>query len=164
MAIKGTLARPSGDWFVRRMMNRNAYQPSVTGQYAYLGVYNNASDGSVIYIQALRFTHLSITDTAFVGTIQQNLLVSPAPGLMLDPTAPQGPGLMGAFPSATDLLLARYGSGGASAELGSHDRSFYDWPYDFPVAVVPPTWCCILQSHSTSDDLGAAFWWYAVKR
>lgn len=161
--LKGSYSRPSGDWFIRRMMCRNFFINNTAGQYTYLGVYNNASDGSNLYVTTLRFTHASITDTVFVGTIQQNLLVSPNPGLSLNPTSAVGPGLMGGFTSATDLLAVRYGAGGAAAELGSHATTFYEWPWNFPVAVVPPTWCVILETHAQNQDLGATFWWYWAK-
>jgi hypothetical protein len=160
---KGSYIRPSGDWFVRRMMSRNWYITTTSGQYTYLGVYNNATDGSNLYVVALRWNHATIMDTVFVGTIQGNPLVSPNPGATLNPIVAVGPGLMGGFTSATDLLAVRYGAGGAAAELGSHSDTSYDWPYNFPVAMVPPTWCVVLETHAQNQDLGATFWWYWAK-
>ena len=143
-------------------MSRNFFMAAAAGQFSYLGVFNNATDGSYLFIQSLRYTHLAITDTVFVGTVGGNPLSSTFSGNQLDPGMGAGYGLMGGLQSASDLLLVVLGAGPASAELGSHSTTFYDWPFDFPAAVLPPGYTCLLQTHAQNQDLGGTFWWYSL--
>lgn len=155
----GTYVRPSGDFFIHRMMSASTTFGTVAGQWTYIGVFNNAEDGSYLILQRLRFYTTAAVDSAFVGVVPGSPLGSLFNGTMLDPLAAQRPGQCGVLTSAASLLSKASPVFGF-AELGAPSSPTYDWTADFPIAVVPPNFTAMLQAQTKADFMSASFWWY----
>lgn len=160
--IKGSYFRSRPDWYVLRLAAAKIYQPNAAGQYTYCGLYNNATDGSLLYIVKANFG-AGTADTCFFGQIQQNLFTTTGPVHTVYPLAAQPPGIIGSWTSATDLFNVPGLGTPAYFECGSHNDTTWEWLNDFPMAVVPPGYTAAFERHSQNEDLGVSFWWVALK-
>jgi hypothetical protein len=161
---KGSYVRNSPDWFIHRMMVRQAFLAAVVGQFSYIGIYNNSTDGSYLYIQYLRFEHLTELDSAFFGQVGSNVLSASLPGRPLDAMAPTGFGLLGSANTGTDYFQAGTINNFGTSELGSPADNSYDWLGQFPLAAVAPGFTAMLQTHKVNQSLTATFWWFSAQK
>lgn len=160
--IKGSYVRNRADWYIQRLAATKLYQPQTSGQYTYVGLFNNATDGSNLYLVHAAMTS-GFTGTVFFGALNQNLFTATSPTHMIYPIAAVIPGQVGSWTSATNLFNTGGTSTPAYFEVGSLLDESWEWPADFPLMVIPPGWTGAFQQRAVSQDMGMSFWWTALK-
>jgi hypothetical protein len=160
--IKGSLARSTPDWYIFKVAATKLYQPAAGGQYSYVGLYNNATDGSLLYVVHAAMGGLT-ADTSFFGQFYGNLFTTTSQTHSLYPPTATPPGIVGSWTSATDLFNVPGLGTPAYCEVGSHNDTTWEWPADFPMAVIPPGYTAAFERRTIAVDLEASFWWVALK-
>lgn len=160
--IKGSYHRNRPDWYILRLAATKIYQPAVPSQYTYCGLYNNATDGSLLYLLKAAFSSGS-ADTAFFGQTTGNLFTTTSPTHSLYPPTPTPPGIVGSWTSTTDLFNVPGIGTPAYFEVGSHNDTSWEWLSDFPLAVIPPGYTAAFERQTIAFDLACSFWWVALR-
>lgn len=160
--IKGSYTRNRPDWYILKLAATKIYQPQAGAQYTYVGLYNNATDGSLIYIVHAAWNS-GFTGTCFFGQVMGNLFTATSPSHGLYPPTPTPPGIVGSWTSATDLFNVGGTSTPAYCEVGSQLDKSWEWQGDFPLAVIAPGWTAAFEERTIAQDLSASFWWAALK-
>lgn len=145
---KGVYNRNSLDWFIDRAASVEAFADGlITINQLSCGVYNNATDGSVLLVYGLQATGKQ-TDS-YVIQMQQGAPDTPGGTLqMLNPLAP-----MIAGQAIASLTSPDFNGGPYIANFVSNGVT-WSWPHPFPIAKVPPGYSVYVSSPSfTSDNL-----------
>lgn len=160
--IKGSYVRNRADWYALRLAATKIYQFQAAAQYTYVGLYNNATDGSLLYVVHAAWNSTQ-TGTCFFGATMGNLFTNTSPAHTLYPPSAAPPGIVGSWTSATDLFNVGGTSTPAYCEVGSQQDRSWEWQSDFPLAIVPPGWTVAFEERTIAQDLSASFWWLALK-
>ena len=153
----GVTSRPLPDRFGSLLSAGHVIQGSVVGQNSYVGVFNNAMDGSV-----LRIYWVSIGVSA--NTFVYFEWVSGNPGTLytgdgtygaIDPRIQSTPGQTINFSSA---VCVGTHLGGLSAIA----NTVMNWAPGFPLAIIPPGYSFLLQVRNTNITIEAAIGWLPV--
>jgi hypothetical protein len=154
---RGSVIRPVPDWFASSLSGGHAIQGAVAGQNSYVGIYNNASDGSVIRIYATDFgvsANSFVYFEVFQG--QQGTLYN-ADGAYgsINPSVGTTWGQTINFASAVCL-----GShvGGRQGFAGQDTFHAPGWP----LGIIPPGYTFALQVRNTNITIEGAFWWLSA--
>lgn len=153
----GVTSRPLADRFGSLLSAGHAVQSGATGNNSYVGVYNNATDGTVLRIYAVS---IGVAGNQFVYFEW----VSGNPGTLytgdgaygaVDPRAYATPGQMITFNSAVCV-----GShiGGLICQAGSPSTYAPGWP----LAVIPPSYSFLLQGRNQNNTVEASIFWLPV--
>lgn len=153
----GVTSRPLPDKYASLLSGAHAVQGAVSAQNSYVGIYNNATDGSVLRIYAV---DISVSANTFVYFEW----VSGNPGTLYtadgaygasDPRVYATPGQAIIFSSA--VCVGQH-LGGLSMFAGTGRTYAPGWP----IAVIPPTYAFLLQNRNTNIVIEAAIWWLPV--
>lgn len=137
---KGTYSRSTPDLYIDRMMGMWLQGVTSTSALLYIGVYNDATDGSALYMYGLE-CNASVSTLGVIEMFQgaQGATLQPAFPLRAD--KPTGPGKAITFTNAVCI-------GSHLGYLPAFTAQYTFWPYPWPYAVVPPGWGCAWQSGS----------------
>lgn len=161
---KGSYVRNSPDWFIHRMMGAAVAVGSKAANYAYIALFNNDTVGRYIYLTALNFQTSTANGFCYFGLIQGNTAGGTTQAVPLDPLVPVDAGVVVGNFSTTQFVGGKLSSSFASAILGGSSTGSYDWPYEWPIAAVPPGWCAILETAVTGQSLNGTFWWFLATK
>lgn len=153
----GVVNRPVPDWFASSLSGGHIVSNAVAGQVSYAGLYNNASDGSVIRVYGVNF---NLSSTSFVlfevfqgqGGALYNL--DGAYG-SIDPRIGATWGQTTAFASA--VCLGTH-IGGISGFTGTSHTYAPGWP----LAVISPGYSFALQVRNQNITIECALWWLSA--
>lgn len=153
----GVVNRPVPDWFASSLSGGHVVQGAVVGQNSYAGVYNNASDGSVIRVYGVNFSVNSNTFVYFEVFQGQQGTIYNADGAYgsIDPRIGTTWGQTINFASA--VCLGTH-VGGISAFNGVSHTYAPGWP----LGVISPGYTFALQVRNTNITIEAAFFWLSA--
>lgn len=153
----GVVSRPVPDWFSSYMSGGHALQAAVAGQNSYIGVYNNASDGSVMRVYAIT-PNCSSATFVYLETIQGQpgtLYTADNPYGAIDPRIGATWGQLFTFTSA--VCIGTHLS--AVVAQANTDRMFAP---GWPLAIVPPGYSFALQTRNVNVQIESGFWWLSA--
>lgn len=153
----GVIARSLPDRFASKLAGGEAYQNAVVGQVSYVGIFNNASDGSVLRIYSV---HLAVSASTRItwGSAQGN------PGTLFTATQPYGaidsssPALPGQLITATSAVCISTHVGGLSALTGA--ASFY--APGWPLAIIRPGYSFLVETSNVNTYVECGMVWLVV--
>jgi hypothetical protein len=154
---KGSYFRNSPDWFASRTASAGTNNPSQTGDFAITGLYNNATDGSCLWVWWVSIQNggaFSIRLYMFNG---HTSTFQDGPGQPLNPTSPIIPG----------HVYVGFESSHAVPVTNNYITSINQPVIDFinppgPVCIIPPGWSLRLASNQTDFGFVANFYWTAL--
>jgi hypothetical protein len=147
---KGNVVRQVGDWQMDQMMGGAHFSAALAGQYSILELYNNATDGSYLWVYGLTAL-LTALDGIYLETYTgTHAACFPGQGSLTFDQA-TGPGIVGSYTSTVDFGIH------IGALYSNSQHTF--WPYPAPVARIPPRYSFALRPGGLGESLNAAFWW-----
>ena|SRR5712692_6966903 len=153
----GVISRPLWDWFGSLFSAGPALQNPAAGQNSYIGVFNNATDGTVLRIYSVDL-YVATTSFVYMEWVSGNpgtLYTTESPYGPIDPRTHTTPGQMIVFNSAVCVgahlgkILVNGGSG------RNHSPGF-------PLAIIPPGYSFLCQVKNQNLGLEGAIWWLPV--
>jgi hypothetical protein len=150
---RGARTRDTPDWFHRQIRTTyenvsNAGNPSV----AWLA--NNGIDNLYLHVYGLTIQ--------VVGGSYVSFEFAPNPGTdsgngrsQLSPDFPAVSGI-------SDNYIDAPPGGAQSYSQVWIPEAGWTWPYQFPVAIIPPNMCWVIQTVSGSVNLAVTWWWAAL--
>ena len=141
----GVLTRPRRDWIIRRTAGGSGAVGNIALKYGYVGLYNNATDGSYIGIYGLT------TTPAYLFSVAGNPIAAAVSGRPAKFDEGTWWGLTGTANSATAFgnLLFLFGQGNTSAVYLS----------DTPLLILPAGWSLLVRSINVALGMSAQFLW-----
>lgn len=149
---RGSVVRTPQDFFARNLVGAQATNGPCVGNHTGIGIYNNASDGSVIRVYFIQYEVSPATLIYFkliqgaVGGLQGGI---GTPGA-IDPRTPAQAGQIYAWATAAGQGVA---AGGVSAEANIVYTKATGWP----LGVIPPGYTWGLETNTTNVTLIAWF-------
>ncbi len=153
----GSVVRPPPDWFGRHLMGAWATQGPCVGAISIIGLYNNASDGSVIRVYGLNYAAGAATQiyfTKYQGTLGTLATGLATPGMMY-PGAPLEWGQVWTLPSAAS-------QGTVFGAVTAFGNVAYDLAPGYPLGIITPGWTFALQTNVTNIILNVGFRFLSV--
>ncbi len=153
----GVTARSLPDRLASVMSGAYAKQSAVAGQASSIGIYNNATDGTVLRIYGVS---LFVSGNTFIhfewipgnpGT----LYTQRSPFGVIDPRSYTTPGQPITF---TSSLCVGQHAGGIAGILNGVNR----WAPGWPLAIIPPTYSFLLQTDNQQIQLEGGMFWLPV--
>lgn len=162
-APKGSYVRATPDWFTDAMAFAGAYQQaSDTSHNAYVGLYNDAVDGSSLHVMALG-VEVEPTTNHTLGFIEQTLtsgfigpysaLYAHGRAVRLNRPAPYGQSRAANTPGGNteeQIILLGGAYSGLLVAPG------------WPLWILPPTYALWLQANLGGGSIYATFWYLVI--
>lgn len=153
---KGVYARNTPDWFVEAGAGGCALAPAVAAQFGHASLFNDDNAGRSLYVYGLYVINF--------GATQQDLqLVQGSVGTQVNMGGPiDGSLARGSIPgkifrgSSAVLQI-----GGDMGHIGIRSGSMM-WPYEWPVAIVPPNSSLVVIADDVNLAFLVSFWWFAT--
>lgn len=153
----GVTSRPLPDRYASQLAGGEVYQSGVGGQLSYVGVYNNAVDGSVLRIYSI---HLAVSASSKVtwGWKSGN------PGTLFTATQPYGAidGRAGTLPgqliTLTSAVCVSTHIGGLSALTGAASYFAPGWP----LAIIPPAYSFLVEVANVNTYIECGIGWLVM--
>ena len=141
----GVFTRPRRDWIVTRCAGGYGSIGAIALKYAYVGLYNNATDGSYVGVYGVT------TDPSLLQWGAGNPIACTTPGNALKFDAALPWGLTGTLNSASS-----FGNGIMLFGLGNASASYLE---DTPITILPPGYSFWARSINVAEEMTAAFIW-----
>lgn len=153
---RGQLSLSLSEFFANHLMSAAAQQGSDPGKYAQVGLYNNSTIGSLLYVIGL---------SAWVEPATSNCFVFQVNDFPPTFTATNG------FP-VNPLIAVQDGqlivTGSAGALPGNHVWRLSgaevpeSWPYDRPLCILPPGWSLYASPDRVDSNISVGFQWLVI--
>lgn len=153
----GVVNRPVPDWFASSLSGGHVVQGNVAGQNSYVGIYNNASDGSIIRVYGVNF-NISANSFVYFEVFQgQQGTIYNADGAYgsIDPRMGATWGQTINFSSA--VCLGTH-IGGISGFTGVSHTYAPGWP----LGIISAGYTFALQVRNQNITIEAAFFWLSA--
>lgn len=121
-----------------------------------VGLYNNSTDGKYLFVYGLQAAQNGSTNNGiFAGMVKGK--IPGATAASQTPLKPDEPITAGVteWLSGTSLYVTN------PILVMSNTIGFYQWPYAYPVAILPPGWELVVEFEGSPTTYGAFFQWYA---
>ena len=125
------------------------------GMFAYVEVYNNATDGRWLYVCGLEVwlgVNCSFALENYAGSFGN--VPADKPAMPIVGGAPLQPGILSGFGS-TQCVGNHIGGGDAGNQLN------WSWSHPWPVCVVPPGWSFAVMMGTQTSAMVVGAWWYS---
>lgn len=153
----GVVNRPVPDWFASSLSGGHVVQNAVAGQNSYVGIYNNASDGSVIRVYGVAF-FLNNSSFVYFEVFQgQQGSIYNADGEYgsIDPRVGSTWGQTINFSSA--VCLGRHIGG-----ISGYGSIVNQYAPGWPIGIVPAGYTWALQTRSQQVTIEAGIFWLSA--
>ena len=153
----GVINRSLQDRFSSLLSGGPFNQAGAAGNNSYGGVYNNATDGSVLRIYAVSL-YTSVVSFVFLEWVSGNpgtLYTTESPYGPIDPFTHTTPGQMIAFNSAVCL-------GSHLGKIVVNPTTGATYAPGWPLAIIPPGYSFLCQAKNSNLGLEGAIWWLPV--
>lgn len=157
MRPRGTVVRHPADWFSTLLAGGWANNGPCVGNRTGIGLYNDATDGSVIRVYGISVnvgTNGDLGLKSFQGTNGVRFTGEGAPAY-IDPR--QGTPWGQIWTQATASGVGKQ-VGGRVALMGF----VYDWDEPYPLAIIPPGYTWSVETVSTNIQMYCAFRWLSI--
>jgi hypothetical protein len=140
-----------------RLSLMSAAVPSQTLTSAVIGLYNNGQRGRYLFVYGVQ-VFASLSSSNVIWGVQQSGKLSGGTDVVTYPVK---------FDEALIEGVVTYKAGAGGFPAGSYvllgqtlDGSYY-WPYQYPVAIIPPGMSFVVNFSGSSVPAGASFQWYS---
>lgn len=150
---KGTYNRPTADYFISQSA---AAGVTIGGNFAdtfYAGLYNNATDGSYLYVYGVCGLSQNANST-FAIYQQQGVGATLAQAGL--PVLVNGKMIPGAIYTGVQNNWATMAQGFTWGRSFGGDSVFFP---GFPLAIIPPTWMALILEQAATNGMIAGFYW-----
>jgi hypothetical protein len=152
---RGTYVRNSSDWFSDLLVAGSITEFAVNGKFGFIGLYNDAIDGSILQLLSLYFWVQSATASArFTYTSGVNGTIYPGSWQMMNPLQAQRAGSL--THGTTNSAVASWWVG-----LGGNNQPFLFSP-GHPIATIPPGYTFAINSDTSNTAITASFYWLVL--
>jgi hypothetical protein len=152
----GQYVRTTPDWFIDNHMFGGSASFAAVGKFSSVSLYNDATDGSTLHVYGL----LSFTTTA--ATVIQVIVTlgtyGPAPQGVTQNVVPYRGLLAGSIYVNQVVDQNQNNTPWAFPTM----NSAAPWPYDFPVAILPPGYSLVCEGQKIDADVWAYFHWLVM--
>ncbi len=151
---KGSLFSSRAEWQQQNMMGGRAAAGTSGVEVAYVTLYNNAVDGTNLYV-----CHLEAS-TSISAQLEFEWFVGPSSGSLL--TGSWGP-IVAGNPLRPGQLYNFVVGNCIGAKIGGAADAFvapFSWRHDWPLAVIPPGYSFGVDASMANGTLFVALWWY----
>lgn len=152
---KGVVIRPLPDWLMDQMMGGRVSQAGASGQITYGELYNNASDGSLLYLYGVSW-YSSPGDEGVPEVYFWKKQVGGGGQFPLRASGTVLPGVVGGFTSV----------GCVGNEIGSvvaPTTNSMPWLLPFPMAIIDPGYSFGIHTAGTNELVRVGLWWLAAR-
>ncbi len=156
MAIKGTVTRPIPEWLVRLAATGGFIYIGATGQFPFIGLYNNAADGSSLWVYSVAYNGVSGGGSQFWQYEQGSLGTLAGAGLSVvsDQSVLPGQIYYGDYPTYTTAV--------SSYRIVANFLGFFQVELGIPLAVLRPNTQLNFTTSVMADTITVGFYWVAI--
>jgi hypothetical protein len=152
----GTYSRGTPDWYVDRLMAGGGGLAAAGGAYSVIGLYNNATDGSMLHVWSVWAFEEAQTTTSSVEIVNSKFgTVQPGQAYNLFPFSGLLAGQITSLSPASQVggnLIGFLGGGGFPER----------WQEQGPIAVLSPGTTLVVQTGTILRPLTATFYWVVL--
>jgi len=156
MPIKGIVTRPLPDWFYRYGASGSGLAATDFVNTYYVGLYNNATDGSELWVYGLSAWCQTTNPTIATYAAYQPADTFVANGL---PVVLGGASVFGQIHTGMDNNWALETPGWSFTKQGNGKAIIFA-PY--PLAIIRPGWQWNVLEQAASNGLAVSFYWIAL--
>lgn len=145
---RGSVVRTPPDWFARYLMGGGAHNGPCVGNLTGVGVYNNATDGSVIRVYGINYGLGASTQLVFKlvsGNGGGTLYSGATKGAPIDPRTPQQPGQIYTWATAAGVGVPFW-------QVTAYTSAQYTLFPGHPIAIVPGN--CAFNAECAQANVG----------
>jgi hypothetical protein len=166
---KGSYIRNTPDWYSHDLcvVGGNGYS-TTPGANQVACLYNNATDGSNLYVWGFVFASQSIQQTC--GQVYPSFTDSgagPLNGTRINPALPTPPGQLyfGALPGALNFNQSGLGDNSTAPYqfYTQNEGAVVPLELGFPLIIIPPTWSFYFGLNQDYTDLYVTFWYVPMQ-
>jgi hypothetical protein len=153
---RGSLSLSLPEFFTNQLMSAAAQQGAGVGNFPQIGLYNNSTIGSLLYVIGLTVWVQPQNDNCFVFQVNQ-----------FPPTFTQSPGypVNPLFATRDGVLITTATAGGLPGNRVwrlSGNQVPEAWPYERPLAILPPGWTLYVSPDQPNSSISAGFQWLVL--
>jgi hypothetical protein len=153
---RGQLSLSLAEFFANQLMSAAAQQGPDPGKFAQIGLFNNSTIGSLLYVIGLSVWVEPAASNCFVFQVND-----------FPPTFTQSPGYpVNPLIAVLDGVLIRTGTaGGLPGNIVwrlSGNEVPEAWPYDRPLAILPPGWSLYASPDRVDSNISVGFQWLVL--
>lgn len=153
----GVYARYAGDWFNRKSAAAVQQNAGSAGVFSYTLLYNDSTTGEILQLNSVMLNAGGADTTGFFETFGglPAAATGKIAGISMFAGSPQLSGSTYKLNPAAQI--------GTIISSGGARSAAWQWPYNWPLALIPPGYSLMFRPAATTNQMNATYWWTVLE-